>query len=1161
MRHRLVRLVPRGSALSVRRSRWSVLVPSAVGATALTAVFALAGGPAQAAPPAPSSAPSGSVVVLLRDQLSRTPVVKNRMAQRQAAATASQDSVVDHVAAAAGAPADVVHYAAANAFSATVTQAQADALASDPSVALVVPNRRISLPVRREASAAGTTSGATVPADTSTICPSDPSKPLLEPEALSDTRAASDDPAAKTAQQLVTGKGVKVAYIADGIDPANPDLIRPDGSRVITDYKAFSADGPAPEEGGAEAYGDASAIAAQGRVAHDLSTFVNPAYPLPKGCNIRILGMAPGASIVALKIDFYTSSIIQAIDYATSTAKVDVINESFGGNVVPDESTRSAISLFNDAAVKAGITVTVSSGDAGTTSTIGNPATDPQVISVAANTNSRAYAQTGYAGARTFGNGTWVNDEISSLSSGGFTQSGGTVDLTAPGEAGWAICGGPECTNYRGGTSDVQLFGGTSQSAPLTAGAAALVIDAYRSTHGGDSPSPARVKHLLTSTASDLGLPTFEQGAGLLDARAAVEAALTSPGAKKVPSGLSSNILLDKSQISLSGKPGQSKTATVKVRNVGTKKLSVAVSTRDLRPFSVGTKTTAIDASSKQTFPYPTTGAPWVYKKVTFDVPGGTDRLVTAAAWQGAARRVGASSVTPVVRVSLFQPDGAFVANSRPQGAAVSANYANLDVRKPVAGTWTAVLYTPAGGSGYTGNVTLQTSAEQAVRVGSVNHPTLKLKAGQSASVKVRLTIPSDAGDTSRAITLASSDGHRTAVPVVQRALVTVPKGAGTFKGTITGGNARAGSAAQVFTYAFDVPKGTPDIGAGVTLADDAGIQLEGVLVDPNSETQSIGTNAYANAAGTAIASQGRTMQLSTANPVPGRWRIIVLVVNPVTGKELGEKFSGTLRFGQAEVGVTGVPTSTSTTLPQGQPTTAKVTVTNTGIAPVNVQLDARTDTVRSTPLTSPFGSQAFQLPDHAAPEFLVPPGTTALTATAVSDVPAVVELLSGAQGIDVVGGLSDGKKGSTVSTVAVKEKPGTVSTGVWYTDVNEIGAVGPQGAPTADSQVDLVARTPDFDPAVTSSTGDFWRVALDPQADTGTPVTIQPGKSATVTVSIKPTGDVGSKVHGVLNVITPPEFVFPTFDTTGDVITSLDYAYTVGAPSTVSPDTVTAGR
>jgi hypothetical protein len=34
--------------------------------------------------------------------------------------------------------------------------------------------------------------------------------------------------------------------------------------------------------------------------------------------------------------------------------------------------------------------------------------------------------------------------------------------------------------------------------------------------------------------------------------------------------------------------------------------------------------------------------------------------------------------------------------------------------------------------------------------------------------------------------------------------------------------------------------------------------------------------------------------------------------------------------------------------------------------------------------------------------------------------------------------------------------------------------------------------------------------------------------------------------VHGVLNVITPPDF-FSTFFTTGNVLTQIPYAYTVG--------------
>ncbi len=1124
-----------------------------------------AGSPVQAAPtPADPTASTAtqSVIVLLRDQLTGTPANRSHVASRRDHARADQATVLNRLHSRGGrTPTNVDHYTAANAFSATVTSDQAAALAADPSVAEVIPNVKIELPVPANAAAAtanGTArskaaKAAVAPVDPS-VCPTDPTKPLLEPEALTDTHTASDDTSAKTAQALgATGAGVKVAYIADGINPDNADFIRADGSKVIVDYKAFSADGPAPEDGGAEAYGDASAIAAQGLVSHDLSKFVNPAYPLPTGCNIRILGMSPGASIVALKIDFYTSSIIQAIDYAVSVDHVDVINESFGGAPIPDASARSAIQTFNDMAVAAGATVTVSSGDAGTTSTIGNPSTDPNVISVAANTNNRGYAQTGYAGARTFGNGKWINDQISSLSSGGFTNEGRTVDLTAPGESGWAVCdpGAPECRTFRATGGDVQLFGGTSQSAPLTAGAAALVIQAYRYSHGGASPSPALVKKLLTSTATDLGLPTYEQGAGLLDSRAAVEAALTYPGSDKtVPAGISSNVVLSADQVSISGAPGSTHTVNLGVQNVGTKPLTIAASTRDYLDTAVQTQTTAIDASSSQTFPYPTNGAPWVYKKVSLTVPAGTDRLAAQMIWQGAARTVGTARVTPVVRLSLFAPDGTYVANSRPQGGAVSANYANLDVRKPVAGTWTAVLYTVAGASGYTGDVTLRTTSQQNIRVGTVNRPAFTLKAGQSRNVKVRLTIPENTGDHSVAITVASSDGHQTAVAVVERAVVPISKGTGDFAGTITGGNGRAGAAAQTLTYAFDVPAGKKDVGVGITLPDDPGYQLQGVLVDPNDETQSVASNRYTNENGE-LAGQGSTLQLTSANPVAGRWRLIVLVVNPVPGRRLTEDFTGTIAFDQSKASTTGVPNSASTVLARGKATTATVSVTNTGIAPMVIQLDPRTNTLRQIPLNSPFGPQSFTLPDHAAPAFLVPPGTKALTAAAVSEVPATVELQSSAGGIDVIGGLKQGKNGSTVSVARVSENPGTVASGVWFTDVAEVGYFGTDGAPEANSTVDLTARTPEFDSAVSSGTGDFWSVATDPEADTGVPVTINPGSTITIPVTITPNAKVGTVVSGVINVIVPPSFAYATFNTTGDVVARLPYRYTVGKADT----------
>lgn len=146
-----------------------------------------------------------------------------------------------------------------NAVAATVTPDQAAQLAADPSVAAVFPD----LPIRKgpqleKAIAAASSRPATVPS--SGLCPTDPSKPLLEPEALQLTNTAFLDPNTPQAQNLVTGAGVRVGWIADGIDINNPDFIRSDGTHVFVDYQDFSGDGLNAVTGGAEAFGDASSI-------------------------------------------------------------------------------------------------------------------------------------------------------------------------------------------------------------------------------------------------------------------------------------------------------------------------------------------------------------------------------------------------------------------------------------------------------------------------------------------------------------------------------------------------------------------------------------------------------------------------------------------------------------------------------------------------------------------------------------------------------------------------------------------------------------------------------------------------------------------------------------------------------------------------------------
>lgn len=80
-------------------------------------------------------------------------------------------------------------------------------------------------------------------------------------------------------------------------------------------------------------------------------------------------------------------------------------------------------------------------------------------------------------------------------------------------------------TGYGNGTKAYDIFGGTSMATPVTAGAVALIVQEYRKTHQGTTPSSALVKAILSSTATDLSYDTYTQGSGRVNVFQAVAAA------------------------------------------------------------------------------------------------------------------------------------------------------------------------------------------------------------------------------------------------------------------------------------------------------------------------------------------------------------------------------------------------------------------------------------------------------------------------------------------------------------------------------------------------------------------------------------------------------------------------------------------------------------
>jgi hypothetical protein len=848
--------------------------------------------PASQAPAFDGAASGGQVIVVLKDQHSGLNL-RTQATQRAAAAHADQASIVASMEANGGT--NLTQLTAPNAVAARLPASEVASLRSDPAVAEIVPD----IPLTNLAAGAPATGGglrqAARPQEPANqaVCPANPAKPFVEPEALADIRASNGNQnAPDEANTIATGQGVIVANDGANELAGNPNFQRPDGSHVVIDAPDYTVD-----NSNDETYGDVSSIGAQGTVVYDYSKEL-PFSGLPAGCTFVIKGDAPGASVVDLsQIDtpiLLLSQVIAGIDQVVSVVHADVISESFGTSALPTSHSGPLLAQADEAAVAAGVTVIESSGDSGDSGTVIAAADDPAVIGVGATNTLRLLAQGyGYTG--------WVNDNITPLSSGGTAPTGKIVDLAAPGYSGEAACNPAAVAGGCPASTKTEAFGGTSQAAPLVAGAAADVIQAYRDTHGGSSPTPAMVKEILTSTATDVDSPAGQQGAGLLNIYAAVRAARQMPGTTdRNGPGNAPALVASPSQLDITGNGRSVSDQAVSLYNASTRPERVTGTYRWIGPeYPISPVVTEPVSAPPSSQPVPAGGAQ-AASPISFTVPRGLDRLDADMIWPDPQNSNVLSFTLVDPRGRLTQISYDFGTPPRQAGGIGSVpDIQHVEVAHPVPGRWTARIgwangrahlqSAPNVPGTYTGNISFRISGQNYLTAPAAGPVTIPARS--AATIPLHIVMPAAPGDYPESVQFTASGGAAaTSLPVARRVLI--PSAGGSFQTQITSTVGR--SIGQLNTYEITVPAGRPDLDVQLATADasaDNGYTF--YLVNPSGAVVAT-DHTPKTVNGTSVA----TAELQAANPAAGVWQIDVELNLTVSGNEFTQTVHGNVTDG-----------------------------------------------------------------------------------------------------------------------------------------------------------------------------------------------------------------------------------------------------------------------
>jgi hypothetical protein len=881
-----------------------------------------------------SSGKQERMVVVFDDQLTSLPANQAHRQARASKAASEQAPLVAQLKQVGAA--QITPLSLLNAVSATMPAAEAQALSHTAGVKAVVPDGTIIIgdgTSNTPTVAASQVPKSAVPAtaaDGQRFCNPSPGKPLLEPEALTSIHDASDNPNDPAeASSIATGQGVIVGNVDADSMAGNPNMIRPNGQPVIID-----APDPTENVFSDEFNGDVSTIAAQGTVTYTYASQL-PFSSIPANCSFRVVGDAPGASLLTTgafsdtnsqgQIVAPESQVIAGLQQAVNNG-VNVVSESYGFGALPGAND-DLIEPTNDAMVQAGVVVVESAGDSGSSGTVEAPADDPNVIDAAGTNDLRLLAQ---ADGYTKG---WEDDNMTTLSSGGTAPLGDVVDLAAPGYLALAPVG-------VGNTPPLPTegFGGTSQSAPFISGAAADVIQAYRDTHGGATPTPAQVKEILTSTATDIGADADQQGAGLLNVYAAVEAARQMPGTSVTHS--STPELVDTpTQLDVQGAGGGAVSSSVTLYNASSSTERVSGTYRVLgSETSFGSPVTENVSAPPSSAPVPAQGAT-AAAPVRFTVPRGVSVLDADMRWPDPT-----NSDDNILTFLLTDPAGKLAQQSYDYGAsngsAASPDIQHSTVEHPMAGTWTAqILWSNGRGhvqsppdvpGPYTGTVTFQAGGQNFTT--SPASAPVTIQPRSSVSVPLRIALPRTPGDAPESVQFTAQNGLESSVPVARRTLV--PSAGGSFGATLTSSVSRGPG--QIKTFYVNVPQGESDLDVSFTAPDhNTDDPVYYYLFSP-ADLQPAVTES-GNIAVTAVDATPTpdnptgNASLIAADPQPGLWEIDVMQGATTDGTEFSQTVTGTVAYNQlAPVTETGLPASASTTIDPGTIVPITVTVTNT---------------------------------------------------------------------------------------------------------------------------------------------------------------------------------------------------------------------------------------